>query len=430
MATMASKQPPIVPSPSTPIAPTSTSRRQPMRQARTNPARKNAPNSKLGGRGGLVNGSGQNPPSNQPPAKFYPALTAFTDAVDALPSETIRHFTLLREVDAKAYGPEATLRSLISAAQALPAPEDPYEFDPALETMKQLDDLQRRRDELTNAAEAMLLHELEAAQAAEVTTGSKTILGHPETRRARCLQIRTQISEILVTLDEKIHVITTAYEALQKHLQRIDHAYSFVQHEIPDLYRLGSTEHWAYKEPIKKGTAAAQARAAERERREAEDRHNAQQREIETLNTRSETRREALLRQKAAAQAATVNEEDEQQPREPNHQQPAKKLHGNSKIRKEQEALAASAKRMAEHQSANGGGGLVPAVAAATPVASQQKRRKTTNTNKDTPGSTTADKVTAAGPGAKSPRAGTPASTSKRGGKSGSGAGAGRGGRR
>lgn len=402
-----------------------------MRQARTNPARKNATNSKLGGRG-LVNGSGgQNAPSNQPPAKFYPALTAFTDAVDALPSETIRHFTLLREVDAKAYGPEAGLRALIDAAQSLPAPDDAYEYDPALETMKKLDELQRRRDDLVLAAEMGLLHELEAIQAIEIASGAKTILGHPETRRARCLQIRTQISEILVTLDEKIHVITTAYEALQKHLQRIDHAYSYVQHEVPDLYRLGSTEHWAYKEPVKKGTAAAQARAAERAQREAaEERHNAQQREIETSNTRTETRREALLRQKAAAQAAAVNDEDDQ-PREPNQPQPTKKLHGNSKIRKEQEALA-SAKRMAEHQSANGGGGLVPATGTA-PVVSQQKRRKTTNTIKDTAGSTMADKTAAVGPVSKgpgSPRAGTPASSSKRGGKSGSGTGAGRGGRR
>lgn len=400
-----------------------------MRQARTNPARKNPVNSKLGGRG-LVNGSGgQNAPSNQPPAKFYPALTAFTDAVDALPSETIRHFTLLREVDAKAYGPEASLRALIEAAQSLPAPEDPYEYDPALETMKKLDELQRRREDLVLSAEIGLLHEMETTQAIEIVSGAKTILGHPETRRARCLQIRTQISEILMTLDEKIHVITTAYEALQKHLQRIDHAYSYVQHEIPDLYRLGSKEHWAYKEPVKKGTAAAQARAAERAQREAEERHNAQQREFET-NTRTETRREALLRQKAAAQAATVNDEDEQ-PREPNQQQPTKKLHGNSKIRKEQEALA-SAKRMAEHQSANGGGGLVPAIGT-TPAVSQQKRRKTANAIKDTAGSTIADKTTAAGSVSKglgSPRAGTPASSSKRGGKSGSGAGAGRGGRR
>lgn len=445
-----------------------------MRQARTNPARKTAAHPKLGGGSGSnINGSGSrltngiNPhaghptPSTQPPAKFYPALTAFTDAVDALPSETIRHFTLLREVDAKAYGPEAVLRSLITAAQELPAPDDPYEFDPALEAMKQLDELQRRRDELTTPAEAMLLHELEATQAAEIAAGAKTILGHAETRRSRCLQMRTQISEILVTLDEKIHVITTAYEALQKHLQRIDHAYSYVQHEIPDLYRLGSTEHWAYKEPVKKGTAAAQARAAERAQREAEERHAAQQqRELETSNTRSETRREALLRQKAAAAAAqqqqaaaaaaaaaaaSAHEEDEQAPRDQNHHaQPTKKLHGNSKIRKEQEALA-SAKRMAEHQTANGGGGLIPAAAAAaaaaavaatattTPlVAPQQKRRKTTNTTKETP--MAAEKVSAPGTatkGAVSPRAGTPASTtSKRGGKSGSGAGAGRGGRR
>ena len=439
---MASK-PAIPPAPTT-AGPSSTSRRQPMRQART--IRKNASNSKLGR--GTTNGvNGQSTPSNAPPTKFYPALSQFTDAIDALPSETIRHFTLLREVDAKACGPETNLRALIESAQSLPAPEDPHEVDPAIEALKTLEGLQQRRDEFAADAEQLeTLHHLETMQASE-GPGSKTILGHPETRRARCAQIRAQITELLKTQDEKIHVITTANEALQKHLQRIEHTFGYVQMEIPDTYRLGSTEHWAYKDPVKKGTLAAQARAAERAQREAEERHNQQQREIETSNTRSETRREALARQKAAlaaaAAAAALNDEEEQSTREQNSQQtqPAKKLHGNSKIRKEQEALA-SAKRMAEHQSATGTGGMVPASSPAVPP-QQPKRRKTTNNNhnnaKEGPSSTMAPNATAGDkpptvePAIKaisSPRIGTPSAGSKRGSKSGTGTGGGRGGRR
>ncbi|KAL7268063.1 hypothetical protein RUND412_009326 [Rhizina undulata] len=427
---MASKPPAIT------AGPSSTSRRQPMRQARTNP-RKNAAASMLHGRGGPVNGTGQPTVSNQPPAKFYPALTAFTDAIDALPSETIRHFTLLREVDAKACAPEATLRSLIASARALPPPDNPYAFDPALEAVKQLDELQRRREELVSKFEQELLNQMEIAKASEGAGVKSTILGHPETRRARCAQIRALISEILVTLDEKIHVITTAFEALQKHLQRVEHAFTFVQHEIPDVYRLGSKEHWAYNEPVKKGTAAAQARAAERAQREAEERlqQQQQQREIET-NSRSETRREALRQKAVAAAAAMQEEEDHGHQSRGEQSQPTKKLHGNSKIRKEQEALA-SAKRLAEHQSANGGGGLVPAAgtSTATPAPPQQKRRKTGNNVKEmatTATAATAEKPTVAstsGKGIGSPRAATPATSSKRGGKTATGA-AGRGGRR
>ncbi|KAG0134945.1 hypothetical protein HOY82DRAFT_668243 [Tuber indicum] len=437
---MASK--PAIPSAPTAAGPPSTSRRQPMRQART--TRKNASNSKLGR--GTTNGvNGQSTPSNAPPAKFYPALSQFTDAIDALPSETIRHFTLLREVDAKACGPETNLRALIESAQSLPPPEDPYEVDPAIEALKTLEGLQQRRDDFTaDAGQLETLHHLETTQASE-GPGSKTILGHPETRRARCAQIRAQIADLLKTQDEKIHVITTANEALQKHLQRIEHTFGYVQMEIPDTYRLGSTEHWAYKDPVKKGTLAAQARAAEKAQKEAEERHNQQQqREIETSNTRSETRREALARQKAAAAAAAaaaaLNDEEEQSTREQNSQQtqPVKKLHGNSKIRKEQEALA-SAKRMAEHQSATGTGGMVPASSPAVPP-QQPKRRKTTNNNntKEGPGPATVpnaiagDKPPTVEPAIKamsSPRIGTPSAGSKRGGKSGTAAGGGRGGR-
>ncbi|KAF8543161.1 hypothetical protein BDD12DRAFT_788948 [Trichophaea hybrida] len=215
---MASKPP--LPSPA--VAGPSTARRQPLRQART--ARKPA-TSKL-----TTNGT-EPSAHHLPPAKFYPALAAFTDAVDALPSEIIRHFTLLREVDAKACLPEVNLRALIDAAERLPAASDPYEFDAAMESLKQLDELRRRRD-----ADPLF------------------------------------IADLLVTQDEKIHVITTAVEALQKHLARVEHAFAYVEVEIPEIYRLGNREHWAYKEPMKKGTAAQIAREKERERREQEER--------------------------------------------------------------------------------------------------------------------------------------------------------------
>lgn len=427
---MASK--PAISSDPTAIISASNSRRQPMRQART--VRKPAAGTKPGGRGGTTNGvNGQSISSLAPPAKFYPALSQFTDAIDALPAEAIRHFTLLCEVDAKACGPEANLRFLIESAKSLPAPEDPYEYDPALDALKKLDELQQQRDDFHVSREAsMLLHQLETAQASE-GPGSRTILGHPETRRARFAQIRAQITDLLKTQDEKIHVISTAHEALQKHLQRIEHTYGCVQMEIPDLYRLGSAEHWAYKDPIKRGTAAAQARAAERAQREAEERHN--QREIETSNTRSETRREARQKAAAAAAAATaaMNEEEEQLQGDQNHQhqqhlQPAKKLHGNSKIRKEQEALA-SAKRLAEHQSAAGGGGLVPASGSGIPP-QQPKRRKTNNTAREP--SASVDKALTGEPSSRvipSPRVGTPSAANRKG-KSGASTAGSRGGRR
>ncbi|KAA8903097.1 hypothetical protein FN846DRAFT_954519 [Sphaerosporella brunnea] len=267
---MATK-PPIPASSSSTIVVQATARRQPIRQART--VRKPVPKT--------ANGT-ETSAQHHAPAKFYPALKAFTDAVDALPSEIIRHFTLLREVDAKACLPEANLRNLIDAAERLPASDDPYAYDAAMEALKKLVGLRQRRDAdpmfASNATPAALLAELEKLEAADAAPPEgNTVLGNPESRRARYHQIRAQISDLLVTQEEKIHVITTAVEALQKHLSRVEHAFAYVEVEIPAIYRQGNPEHWGYKEPMRRGTAAQIAREKERERREQEERaHQAQ----------------------------------------------------------------------------------------------------------------------------------------------------------
>jgi hypothetical protein len=268
---MATK-PPIPASSSAALTVPASARRQPVRTTRA--VRKPAPKTATNG----TEGSAQ----HHAPAKFYPALKAFTDAVDALPSEIIRHFTLLREVDAKACLPEANLRNLIDAAERLPTPEDPYAFDAAMESLKSLVGLRTRRDTdplfQSNAAQIALLAELEKLEAADAAPPEgNTILGNAETRRARYHQIRAQISDLILTQDEKIHVITTAVEALQKHLARVEHAFAYVEVEIPAIYRQGNPEHWGYKEPMKRGTKEQIAREKERERREQEERaHQAQ----------------------------------------------------------------------------------------------------------------------------------------------------------
>jgi len=275
---MATRPPPQPTASLVPVGVPSVFRRQPLRQART--ARKTVPKP-------VTNGA-ESSAQHHPPANFYPALAAFTDAVDALPSEIIRHFTLLREVDAKACLPEANLRMLIDAAESLEAPKDPYEFDEAMEALKQLNELRQRRDAeqtafAADATRVALIAELEKLEAAETAAspGGTTILGTAETKRARCHQIRGQIADLIMTQDEKIHVITTAVDALNKHLGRVEHAFAYVEKEIPSLYRLGNPEHWAYKDPMKRGTAAQIAREKEREKREQEERYHQNQLERE-----------------------------------------------------------------------------------------------------------------------------------------------------
>ena len=61
-------------------------------------------------------GSSLLPPDDPEDPGFFPAITHFTNSITALPKEMIRHYTMLKEVDAKIYGPEAELGQLLSQA--------------------------------------------------------------------------------------------------------------------------------------------------------------------------------------------------------------------------------------------------------------------------------------------------------------------------
>lgn len=98
--------------------PLAANRRQPARQARTNPSRTNT-NVQL-----TTKTVGQTPDgANDEPPGFFPAITHFTDSITALPKEMIRHYTMLKEVDAKVYGPEEKLGQLLHAGLRAPAPK-------------------------------------------------------------------------------------------------------------------------------------------------------------------------------------------------------------------------------------------------------------------------------------------------------------------
>ncbi|EWC44077.1 hypothetical protein DRE_07212 [Drechslerella stenobrocha 248] len=158
------------------------------------------------------------------PSQLYPGLAAFSDAIEAVPQETIRHFTLLREVDAKASGPEDLLRSYIR--HALPTTHSTNQLDPAARSLQDAH------------------HHDQLGQGPFDPDGTPG--GDVDDRQSRLRQIRVLISDLLLTLDEKIHVISTASEALAKHLARVDDAYDTAAHEIDATIRDGNPAHWAY----------------------------------------------------------------------------------------------------------------------------------------------------------------------------------------
>ncbi|KAL4888321.1 hypothetical protein BDV59DRAFT_188816 [Aspergillus ambiguus] len=241
------------------------SARQSARQTRTNPSR----TSKTLGRSSFAYGHGlmgDTPPTPTVPHGFYPALTHFTDTITALPREFRRHNSLLKEVDAKAWALEDTLLQLLKASSESPPVPCPANPAPVIGGVV-------REDLLPTGL----------AQSAE----------SQESKNRRLLfdRVRYTLSDLMMTADEKNHVISNANDELDRQLHRLDGVFPFIAGEISDEARLGSLTHWAYS-----NRNAAKTTTNERPRREAASNkdivHSIHEAEAAS---RSEARREAVL---------------------------------------------------------------------------------------------------------------------------------------
>ena len=260
--------------------PTASNRRQPVRQTRTNPAR-TATNVAQLQTGAVAQTSDADRNANP---GFYPAITHFTDAITALPKEMIRHYTMLKEVDAKTHGPEALLGQYLNAA--LKAPNPPQQQTSRMQAKKS--------DIMIQAAT------LNGLFPADYTRNESQSNAHDDpanmARRAHFHNMRLALLEMLQTLDEKNHVLNTAIDSFDKQMKRCDSSYPHIEDEISEEARYGSLTHWAYtdKSAEKKGMIAG-----ERTRRAANTAAvAAAQQEAEGAAMRSEARREALAARK------------------------------------------------------------------------------------------------------------------------------------
>ena len=260
--------------------PTASNRRQPVRQTRTNPARTATNVAQL--QTGAVAQTSDGDRNANP--GFYPAITHFTDAITALPKEMMRHYTMLKEVDAKTHGPEALLGQLLNAA--LKAPNPPQHQTSRTQAKKS--------DTMTQNATS------NGPSSADHTRNESQSNAHDEpatmVRRGLFHNMRLALLEMLQTLDEKNHVLNTANDSLDKQMKRCNSSYPHIEDEISEEARYGSLTHWAYtdKSAEKKGMIAG-----ERTRRAANTAAvAAAQQEAEGAAMRSEARREALAARK------------------------------------------------------------------------------------------------------------------------------------
>ncbi|KAF1950895.1 hypothetical protein CC80DRAFT_425711 [Byssothecium circinans] len=252
-------------------------RRQSTRQGRTTVRPTNYYARNFAGRL-AANGLEQTPEANNTPG-FCPALTHFTQAVDAFPKELIKHFSMFKEVEAKMHDPEHMLKALLDEIAQMPVPTQGERHDPGLNGTGGENSATLFPDNFDS---------LPPDEQADLR------------KRQTFFRLRMLIGSMLPTLDEKLVVLGGAKATKDKGLARMNNSYAHLDNEFTEEARYGSLTHWAYadKEEKKKGGPSH-----ERQRREVVAANNlaaaAQHvHDVDSIAAKSEARREAMLANK------------------------------------------------------------------------------------------------------------------------------------
>lgn len=274
-----------------------------MRQTRINPPRTSSLNRANPLGGSLV---------PEQPINILPGVTHFADAITALPKELVRHFTLLKEVDAKIFTPEAALFQLLNGALNTPIPDAARSVDDSSGSVA--------------PQPAPMSAQNSSTRAAEPPKNSSAVFDPSNIpRRTLFRDTALKIQEMLVSLEEKNHVISTANDALQKQLGRIEEIWPHLEAEFSDEAKWGSTTHWAY---VENRQAKANDKQAERSRREgAATLSAAAQALAEEAAARSSDRKQAIAAKKNAKNQVADADGDKAQ-------EGGKKTTGGGKARK------------------------------------------------------------------------------------------------
>lgn len=296
-------------------------RSQPARQARTNPPRSSNNVSR--------SVAGRDEPVGNQPIDIFPAITFFADTLTALPKELVRHFTLLREVDAKICGPEEQLFELASAA--LESNQEPgvasHTFSNAISNSSvQAHPQQAAVDTAMSDPGASLAATSENNQG---VSSQEQLLYQ---RRQLFRQISFKIQEMIVSLEEKNHVIGTANEALQRQITRIEDVWPHLENEFTDEAKWGSTTHWAYPD-----NRTGKATHPERARRDGAAAISAAAQALaEEAAARSDARKQAVQAKKSLKNNHQDSDLDDGDHRA--HKGEGTKKAGQGKVRKTAEA--------------------------------------------------------------------------------------------
>ncbi|PTB70977.1 hypothetical protein BBK36DRAFT_1108274 [Trichoderma citrinoviride] len=293
-------------------------RSQPVRQTRTNPPRSSATAARSGPRDSLGG------PAGDQPIDIFPAITHFADTITALPKELVRHFTLLKEVDAKIFAPQEQLFKLVASARAIAIPEARTGNDASSTAPPQSAPMSAQ-----TSSNGAALNQQSQAVASTTDEASGGVFDPSNLHRRQLFrQTAIKIQEMLVSLEEKNHVISTANEALQRQLARVEDVWPYLESEFSDEAKWGSTTHWAY--PENRNSKAAQA--AERSRRDGAAAISAAAQALaEQAAARSDARKQAVQAKRSQKTHALDSEADDHDGR---NKDGTNKKSSSSKVRK------------------------------------------------------------------------------------------------
>lgn len=268
----------------------SSRRAQPVRQTRINPPRNSSLN-----RGNSFTDT----PSQERPIDIFPGVNNFTDAISALPKEIVRHFTLLKEVDAKIFHNEGKLFTNLRNALDTPPPAGLFpSFDDASTSTAPTSAPMSAQGSSTGAPPNIA--PLSVPSNADSTNSALSPANLP--RRQLFRETAYRLQEMMQALEEKNHVLLTANDALDKQMNRIDAVWPHLESEFSDEAKWGSSTHWAYAENRQaQQQAKTNDKQAERTRREgAATLSAAAEKLAEELAARSSDRKQAIAAKKNA----------------------------------------------------------------------------------------------------------------------------------
>lgn len=237
-------------------------------------------------------------PEQDEPHGFFPAITHFTDGVAALPREIMRHFTLLKETEGKAFPPDQAMNDIITRINKLPDPPN-RPLQPHTQAVMGFS----LNNSINGSAPSSIIDgSLPGTQIAESDAADQLSIAvdeHTKQRRQAFGELREAARHIMNILDEKNMVLNTANDTLTRQLARLEGTLPYVESELSEEARLGSNTHWAlpHMKAARRGVPATSSR------RDAQGANNlaaaaAAIHETDIAAVRSEARREAVRSQR------------------------------------------------------------------------------------------------------------------------------------